>query len=97
MKTLKYLAAILVLAGSVATVALVRADDPKATKPKPYPLNICVVSGEKLGEHGKPYVFVHEGPETKMCCDDCLKDFNKDTAKYMKKIADAQKKKDEKK
>jgi hypothetical protein len=59
--------------------------------PKPYPLKTCVVSDEKLGEHGKPYVFTHEGQEVKLCCKDCLKDFKKDPAKYTKKIADAEK------
>ena len=58
---------------------------------KPYPLQTCVVSDEKLGEHGKPYVFTHEGQEVKLCCKPCLKDFKKDTAKYTKKIQDAQK------
>ena len=54
-----------------------------------YPLTKCVVSGEDLGD--KPYVFTHEGQEVKLCCKDCLKDFKKDTAKYTKKIADAEK------
>ena len=43
--------------------------------------------GEKLGEHGKPYVFTHEGQEIKMCCKDCLKDFKKEPAKYLAKLA----------
>lgn len=51
-----------------------------------YPLNECVVSGEKLGEHGDPYVFQHEGQEVRLCCKACLKDFKKDPAKYVKKI-----------
>ena len=53
---------------------------------KPYPLDKCVVSDEKLGEHGKPYVFVHNGQEIKLCCKDCLADFNKDPEKYMAKL-----------
>ena len=53
---------------------------------KPYPLENCVVSDEKLGEHGKTYVFVHDDQQVKLCCKDCLKDFKKDPAKYMKKI-----------
>ena len=63
-------------------------------KPKPYPLDKCVVSDEKLGADPsmKPYVFVHEGQEVKLCCKSCLKDFKKDTATYMKKIAAAQNK-----
>ena len=54
---------------------------------KPYPLDTCVVSGEKLDSMGKPYVFVKNGQEVKLCCDGCLKDFNKDPDKYLKKIA----------
>ncbi len=58
----------------------------------PYPLKTCVVSGEKLGgDMGKPYVFVEQGQEVKLCCKGCLKDFKKEPAKYLKKIADAKK------
>jgi len=65
-----------------------------ADAPKPFPASIktCPVSDEKIGEHGKPYVFTHEGQEVKLCCKDCLKDFKKDPAKYMKMINDAAKK-----
>lgn len=58
-------------------------------KAKAYPLKTCVVSDEKLGEMGKPYVFVHEGQEIKLCCESCLKDFKKEPAKYLKKMAAA--------
>ncbi len=64
-------------------------DDKTDANAKPYPLKTCVVSGEKLGEMGKPYVFQHDGKEVQLCCKDCLKDFQKDPAKYMKKIDDA--------
>ena len=57
---------------------------------KPYPLTTCVVSDEKLGEMGKPYAFTQDGQEIKLCCKSCLKDFKKDQAKYMKKIAEAE-------
>jgi hypothetical protein len=64
----------------------------KNAKPKPYPLKTCIVSGEKFGgDMGKPYVFVHEGQEIKLCCQGCLADFKKDPAKYIKKLAEAQK------
>lgn len=65
-----------------------------ADAPKPFPVTLktCVVSGDKLGEMGKPYVFTHEGQEVKLCCKDCLKDFKKDPAKYMKMINEAPKK-----
>ena len=68
------------------------ADAPaKADKAKPYPLTTCVVSGEKLGEMGAPYVLTYEGREVKLCCKSCLKDFNKDSAKFVKKIEAAEK------
>ena len=55
---------------------------------KPYPLQKCVVSGEAL-EQGKTYDFVYKGQDVKLCCKDCLADFNKDPDKYMAKIAQA--------
>ncbi len=60
-----------------------------ATPPLPDKLKTCPVSGEKLGEMGKPYVFVYQGQEVKLCCSGCKKDFDKDPAKYVKKIQDA--------
>jgi YHS domain-containing protein len=49
---------------------------------KPYPLDICLVSGEKF-TMGPPFTFVYEGREIKMCCDGCLDDFQKTPAKYL--------------
>jgi len=70
---------------------MVFAGDQKAeSKLKPYPLKTCVVSGEKLGEMGKPYVYEYKDREIKFCCKDCVKDFKKDTAKYIKKIEEAE-------
>jgi YHS domain-containing protein len=60
-------------------------------KARPYPLDKCIVSDEKLGEMGKPYVFTHKGQEIKLCCKSCLKKFNKEPDKYLKKL-DASKK-----
>jgi hypothetical protein len=61
---------------------------------KPYPLDTCVVSDEKIGADSKmkPYTFTHEGREVKLCCKPCLKEFKKDTAKYVAKIEAAEKK-----
>ena len=53
---------------------------------KPYPLDSCVVSGEKLGEMGDPYVFTYEGQQIKLCCKSCLKKFDKDPQTYLKKL-----------
>ena len=72
------------------------ADKPAETKIKPYTLKICPVSGDKLGEMGKAYVFTNADREIKLCCKSCLKDFKKEPVKYIKKIeqAEAKAKKD---
>jgi YHS domain-containing protein len=53
---------------------------------KPYTLDTCLVSGEKLGGMGKPFEIVHEGQQIKFCCKSCLPDFEKDPAKYLAKL-----------
>lgn len=58
-----------------------------AAKVKPYPLTTCPVSGEKLGEMGEPVSFVYQGQEIKLCCKNCRKDFDKDPAKFLSKLA----------
>lgn len=52
---------------------------------KPYPLEKCVVSDDGF-DHGKPYTFAYEGQKVNLCCKDCLKEFNKEPAKFMKKL-----------
>ena len=42
------------------------------------------------GEMGKPYVYEYKDREIKFCCKNCVKDFNKDTAKYIKKLEEAE-------
>ncbi len=48
-----------------------------------YPLDTCVVSGEKLGSMGDPVVYDHEGTEVRFCCPSCVKEFKKDPKKYL--------------
>ena len=55
---------------------------------KPYKLKTCIVSDEKLGEMCEPVVFTYEGQEIKLCCKSCRKAFDKDPAKYLKKLAE---------
>jgi YHS domain-containing protein len=54
-----------------------------------YPLSTCVVSGDKLGEMGKPLDRVYGNRLVRFCCADCPKDFNKDPRTYLKMIDDA--------
>ena len=76
-----------------ATSLALRAEDtnaPAAASPTPDKLTTCPVSGDKLGaDMGKPFVFVYQGQEVKLCCPMCKADFDKDPAKYIKKIQDA--------
>lgn len=85
--------ALAVAVGYLAAPLTAVAADKKDVKAKPYPLQTCIVSDEKLGEMGEPYAFVHEGQEIKLCCKPCQKDFSKDPKKYLKKIEKADKKK----
>lgn len=91
MKTFSSLTVTILALGLTGMAFVSRAADKKV---KPYPLDTCVVADEKLGADPsmKPYVFTHEGREVKLCCKSCLKDFKKDTAKYIAKIEAAEKK-----
>ena len=61
--------------------------------PAGYPLKKCVVSDEELGGMGKPFKVTSDGVDVYLCCKSCLKDFNKDPAKYVKMVKDAAAKK----
>lgn len=82
MKTKSVITAIAMLASS----SLFAAGVPEKEQVKPYKPDTCIVSGEKLGEMGAPFVFVHDGQEIKLCCKSCRKKFDKDPAKYLKKL-----------
>lgn len=59
-----------------------------------YPLDTCVVSGDKLGgDMGKPVDIIYKNRLVRFCCADCPKDFNKNPAKFLKMIDDAAQKK----
>jgi hypothetical protein len=106
MKLTKSISSALLIAAFLAAPFVSRADEAKsdkdapakAAKAKPYPMKTCVVSDEALGgSMGEPYVFTYKGREIKMCCQDCRKEFDKNPAKYIKKLEAAEKKAAEKK
>jgi len=88
MKTIATLLTTLALAVPFASAAD-KKDDKKA-KPVPYPLKVCLVQDDKLDE--KPFVFIYQNREIKLCCDGCKDDFDKNPAKFMKKLEEAEKK-----
>ncbi len=51
-----------------------------------YPLDKCVVSGEKLGGMGEPYDYVYNNELVRFCCGGCVPKFQQDPEKYMKKL-----------
>jgi YHS domain-containing protein len=59
---------------------------PETPEAKAYPLDVCVISGEKLGSMGKPHIVSHKGTDVQLCCDDCLTEFNKDPDKYVSMV-----------
>ncbi|MEK7271185.1 MAG: hypothetical protein AAB215_09635 [Planctomycetota bacterium] len=64
---------------------------PPATAPaagpvKPYPIDTCLVTGNKLGTMGASPSIVYQGQEIKFCCPACIGEFQKDPAKYLQKL-----------
>jgi YHS domain-containing protein len=91
------LVTVTMLAVLAGTPAFVRARDTNSpggsakAAVKPYPLNYCLVSGDKIGEMGKPITNNYMGQQIIFCCPDCPKEFKKNPDKYMKQLAEAQK------
>ena len=78
---------------ALISISLVSCGDSKPpaaeTPKKAYPLDVCVVSGEKLGSMGEPHVITHDGTEVKFCCDNCVPKFNANPAIYVAKVKEA--------
>lgn len=53
---------------------------------KKYPLDTCIVSDNKLGSMGDPYVITYKKQVVKFCCKPCVKKFNKNPEKFLKKL-----------
>ena len=97
MKNSKLILGSILAAVSVCVWQIAQADGTNSVasaKPVPYPLNYCVVSGEKLGEMGPPVVFIYSNKdvnqEIKFCCPMCKPEFLKNPDKYMKIIKAAE-------
>ena len=105
MKKLTFLLALLFSAGTTLALAAPdhsAADKPAAPDAAwlaqakaDYPLKTCVVSDEEIGGsmgEGIDFVYKQEGKPDRLvrfCCKDCVKDFNKEPAKYLKLIDEA--------
>jgi YHS domain-containing protein len=54
-----------------------------------YPIDWCIVSGEKLGEMGPAVEYNYNGRTIKFCCKNCVKIFEKEPARYLAKLDSA--------
>ncbi len=71
----------------IASFGTAFAADADTAKPKPYPLDTCPISGEKLGGMGEGVTKVYKGQEVKFCCGGCPATFEKDVDGNLAKIA----------
>lgn len=62
------------------------ADTGKSVTPKAYPLKTCIVTDNDLDSMGEQADFVHQGQTIKVCCKPCIAKFEKNPAKYLKKL-----------
>ncbi|PHX57816.1 MAG: hypothetical protein CK553_02555 [Opitutia bacterium] len=62
------------------------ADTGKAVAPKAYPLKTCIVSDNDLDSMGEQASFIFQGQTIKVCCKPCIAKFEKNPAKYLKKL-----------
>ena len=52
-----------------------------------YPLNVCVVAGERLGSMGEPYDLVHNNRLVRFCCAGCDEQFYRHPEGHLEAIA----------
>jgi YHS domain-containing protein len=53
---------------------------------KPYPLQVCIVTGNDLESMGGAITKVHSGQQIKFCCEPCVEKFDANPAKYLAKL-----------
>ena len=90
MKLTKVIVVTTLIAGVLAAPLTLLAAEKKAEKIKPYPLKTCIVADDKLDKDAVS--FEYKGREYKLCCEGCRKDFDKEPAKFVKKLENAEKK-----
>lgn len=56
---------------------------------KTYPIDWCIVTGEKLGSMGDPVARTYQGREVKFCCKYCIEEFEKTPDLYLARIDSA--------
>ena len=85
---------LLLVSTLLAGPAAFAADAAPAKAKADYPVTTCIVSGDKLGAMGESveYIYKEKGQADRtvlFCCKDCIADFEKEPAKYLKKLDEA--------
>ncbi len=83
---------VVVTNGFAADAAEPAEKKPAQEAPKPYPLDVCIVTDNDLGSMGEETSIVYEGQTIKFCCAPCERKFLKNPAKYLEKLAPEKKK-----
>lgn len=103
-KTSRSILAAVMAIGGLVSAGAAPSTQPATTRPsesaattRPYPMDVCVVSGEKLNSMGDaPVILQWQGREVRFCCRDCVEEFKRDPARYLAKLDAAAKAKEEK-
>ncbi len=53
---------------------------------KAYPLDVCIVTDNKLGSMGDPIYMNYKGQEVAFCCKPCIKEFEDNPQQYLAKL-----------
>ena len=72
-----------------APASQARSVPPAQPTAQAYPIDWCIVSGEKLGEMGAPVEYDYNGRQIKFCCKSCVKKFEAAPALYIAKLDSA--------
>lgn len=57
----------------------------------PYPLDVCLVTGNELGSMGDAIVKIYGDKEIKFCCSPCVKEFEEEKDFFLKQLEEDRK------
>ncbi len=79
----KWITTTMVAAALILAIGCCPAMSQDAAEVEAYPIDFCVVSGQKLGSMGTPVDYMHEGRLVRFCCGGCIAAFQADPEKYL--------------
>lgn len=70
----------------VAALVLSACVSPKSGTVVPYPLDLCAVTGNRLGSMGNIITKIYGDREIKFCCRPCVKEFEADPDTFLEEL-----------